>query len=168
MSWLEDAILWLDKKVRRITRSTEIACFNRGLSVMLAVIHKDLAELFRRQIQGKEQKEYDRFARVALNDIFSHPLRRGDDVRFFRSYRSKIRDVLKALPKSDPELCREITRALYVRAIIEGAGEMESKAIFDRANKLGIFSPEVSLPKGKEYLHHAFKTARKSGIGGGD
>lgn len=168
MSWLEDAIRWLDKKVRRLTRSTDIACFNRGLSVMLAVIHKNLAELFRRQIQGREQKEYDRFARVALNDIFSHPLRRGEDVKFFRTNRNKIREVLKVLPDKDPELCREITRALYVRAIIEGAGEMESKAIFDRANKLGIFSPEVLLPKGREYLHHAFKTAKKSGIGGED
>ncbi len=79
-----------------------------------------------------------------------------------------IEESLASLGEDVPGLCKEITMALYVRGIVDEPLGEDTRALFERATELGIFSAEVTIPQPKDFLQHALELARSSGLGTGD
>ena len=163
-----NAVRWLDRKIVGFFGGTGNIKLAQGLEIILVVIHKRLAEHFRRKYPSADKSLSDRLASAVLKDLFP---RKGVDPKageFDRENRRLIEESLASLAEDVPELCKEITMALYVLGIVDEPLGEDTRALFQRATELGIFSAEVTIPQPGEFLKHALELARSSGLGTGD
>ena len=163
-----NAVRRLDRKIVSLFGGTRDIKLAQGLEILMAVLHKRLADHFRSKYPSEDKSLPDRLATVVLNNLFSRGGANLEAAGFARKDRRFVEESLASLGKDVPELCEEITLALYVRGIIaEPAGE-DTRPLFERATRLGIFRAEVTIPQPKEFLKHALEQAGSSGIGSAD
>ena len=166
LSWLENSIRWLDSRVFAflgLSRRTKMA---HSLEIVRAVLHKRLSRRYSEKYPGHPPLFYDHMASVVLARLFGDkPSGKGVE-SFAREQRSRIEQVLKLLSQEFPWLRAEITRALYVKALLDDLEPLQSNRIFEKVTELGLFDREVNVPDPKEYFEHSLRLARDSGFGG--
>lgn len=159
-----NSVRWLDRKIVGFFGGTRNIKLAQGLEIVLVVLHKRLAEHFRGKYPSADKSLPDRLASAVLNELFP---RKGVDPKageFDRENRRLIEESLASLAGDVPELCKEITMALYVLGIIDEPLGEDTRVLFERATELGIFSAEVTIPQPKDFLQHALELARNSGL----
>ena len=163
-----NAVRWLDRKIAGFFGGTRNIKLAQGLEIVLVVLHKRLTGHFSKKYPETDKKFAENLATAVLNELFPRTKPGRATATFARKNRRLIKDSLEALGSEVPELCREITLALYVRGILDEPLGGETPVLFERATRLGIFSPEVTIPQPKEFFQHALELARSSGIGSAD
>jgi len=163
-----NAVRRLDRKIVGVFGGTRNIKLAQGLEIVLAALHKRLAGHFRAKYPSLDKDLPEQLATAVLNDLFARTTKNRQAAGFVLENRGLLEESLASLAKEVPELCKEITMALYVRGIIAGPDDEDSRALFERATKLGIFRPEVTIPQPKEYFEHAVRMAQASGLGSAD
>ncbi|MFC1613694.1 hypothetical protein ACFL5K_00180 [Gemmatimonadota bacterium] len=164
MKWFRKAVRWLDHNIAGFFGGTRHIKLAQGLEIVLVVLHKRLADHFRIKYPEQKGAFADSLATAVLNELFARKKAGSETAGFAGEKRSLIEDTLSSLAQDFPELCGEITLALYVRGILDEPLDKNSRALFERATRLGIFREDVNIPQPDEYLKHAVELARSSGI----
>lgn len=164
--WIEKSIRWLDRRFFAFLGLSGRAKMARSLQVVQAVLHKRLNRHYREKHPGHEPLFYDHLATLVLARLFGNkPVGKGA-IRFAREQRARVEQALKLLPKELPWICAEVTRALYVKALIDDLDPEGSGKLFSTVNELGVFDSGVGIPEPKEYFEHALRLAQDSGFSG--
>ncbi|MEA2062772.1 MAG: hypothetical protein U9P14_03655 [Gemmatimonadota bacterium] len=167
MGWFMNAVHWVDSQIEKLFGGTGDAKLLQGLEIVLVVLHKRLAGHFRGKYPSEGRELPDQLATAVLNHLLARGKPGSQAARFAKDNRRLVKQALRELAEEVPELCREITLALYVREILDSSGKgtaPETRSLFERATKLGVFSPEVTILQPKEYFKHALALARGSGL----
>ena len=165
-SWLENLIRWLDRRVFAFLGFSRRAKMAHSLEIVQAVLHKRLSRRYSEKYPGHPPLFYDHMASVVLAHLFGDKPSGGGVESFAREQRTRIEQVLKLLPQEFPRLRPEITRALYVKALLDDLEPSQSNKIFQNVTELGLFDSEMNIPDPKEYFDHALRLARETGFGG--
>lgn len=164
MKWLKKAVRWLDHNIAGFFGGTRHIKLAQGLEIVLVVLHKRIADHFRIKYPEQDGSFADSLATAVLNELFTRDKDGLAPGGFAGKNRRLIKDTLSSLAEELPELCGEITLALYVRGILDEPLDKDSRALFKRATRLGIFREDVNIPQPNEYLKHAVELARSSGV----
>ncbi|MCF8068806.1 MAG: hypothetical protein K9L30_09500 [Desulfobacterales bacterium] len=129
-----------------------VPVLREGVTVVQMILFKKLKETLPKRYSDRDNIFINRLTGAIINRIFCIENLEKTFVDFATENKTVIERELANFPLEYKELCIPLTDALRVQFLCDNQDGLDSKAILENANKLGILDIERDIPLPRNFL----------------